>query len=260
MAKGMKHGAGGPSILDFRVVGGTAVPTNPKENTIWVNTDTPITGYVFVAAEPNDPTEGMVWFSTGRSSAVEFNALKKNGIQVYPVSAKQYVSGAWVDVTARSHQGGTWADWNVYLYKNGVVCEDLTGTWFTEARTNKPAGGITCHPNVVKNPDSISIRGLGGGQGGIYRATKQIDLTDANRLVLFGSAYNQYSDCDWANLYIWSAMGTYYTDNVVGTYRFTGTSTDVEISIDVSNLNGSYYIGFGVYGPCWVTMKELYLM
>ena len=79
-------GSGG---LNFKVVGGTSQPTNPKENTIWVNTSTTITGYVFSAAEPAAPEEGMVWITTGTSSTVEFNALKKNGIQVYPISAKQ---------------------------------------------------------------------------------------------------------------------------------------------------------------------------
>ena len=35
--------------LNFEVVGGTSAPTDPKENTIWMNTDTEITGYQFSA-------------------------------------------------------------------------------------------------------------------------------------------------------------------------------------------------------------------
>ena len=48
MAKGFKHGAGGSNVLNFKVVGNPQ-PTNPKENTIWINTDTKITGYQFSA-------------------------------------------------------------------------------------------------------------------------------------------------------------------------------------------------------------------
>ena len=33
---------------------------------------------------------GHVWISTGTSSAIKFNALKKNGIRVCPISARQY--------------------------------------------------------------------------------------------------------------------------------------------------------------------------
>lgn len=53
MAKGFKHGAGGGAPLNFKVVGGTSVPSNPKENTIWVNTNTKIPGYIFSNKDPN---------------------------------------------------------------------------------------------------------------------------------------------------------------------------------------------------------------
>ena len=99
-------GSGG-AALNFRVVGNPQ-PANPKENTIWVNTDVKITGWVFASAEPEAPADGMVWISTGASSSVEFNALKKNGIQVYPLSAKQYISGAWVGVSIKVYKDGTW--------------------------------------------------------------------------------------------------------------------------------------------------------
>lgn len=38
---------GGGAALNFKVMGGTAEPSNPKENTIWVNTNNPITGWQF---------------------------------------------------------------------------------------------------------------------------------------------------------------------------------------------------------------------
>lgn len=81
-------GGGGGAPLNFEVVGNQQ-PDNSKENTLWVNTDVKITSWIFSATEPENPAEGMVWFSVGTSSPVEFNALKKNGIQIYPLSAKQ---------------------------------------------------------------------------------------------------------------------------------------------------------------------------
>ena len=97
-------GGGGGGGLNFQVVGGTTAPSNPKENTIWINTTEKITSWIFSATEPQNPIPGMVWIRTGVSSPAEFNALKKNGIQVYPISAKQYVSGAWVNVTVKIYQ------------------------------------------------------------------------------------------------------------------------------------------------------------
>lgn len=48
----VRRGGGGGG-LNFRVVGGTSAPTNPKENDIWVNTDVEITGWAVAPAEPN---------------------------------------------------------------------------------------------------------------------------------------------------------------------------------------------------------------
>jgi hypothetical protein len=122
-------GGGGGGGLNFKVVGGTTAPSNPKENTIWINTSTKITDWVFSATQPN-AVSGRVWISTGTSSSMEFNALKKNGIQVYPISAKQYVSGAWVGVEAKSYHNGAFVDWwDGGLFVNGNQYKSVTGGW-----------------------------------------------------------------------------------------------------------------------------------
>lgn len=121
---------GGGGGLAFRVIGGTSAPSNPKPNDIWVNTNEKITSYIFSATEPEGYAEGMVWISTSTSSTIEFNALKKNGIQVYPVSAKQYISGAWVDKAAKTYQNGAWVDWwDGTLYDTGNEFSYVTGGW-----------------------------------------------------------------------------------------------------------------------------------
>jgi hypothetical protein len=56
MGIGRTNAGAGGSSLNFTVVGGTTEPANPKENTIWVNTDQEITGWCFSAKEPNDRT------------------------------------------------------------------------------------------------------------------------------------------------------------------------------------------------------------
>ena len=121
---GAVEASGGGGGLNFSVVGGLTQPADPKENTIWVETNVDITSWIFSATEPEAPADGKdgpVWITSGTSSPVEFNALKKNGIQVYPLSAKQYVSGAWVDKTAKIYQGGEWVEWipTNYLFKAG---------------------------------------------------------------------------------------------------------------------------------------------
>ena len=166
MAKGFKHGAGGTS-LNFKVIG-NPMPETAKENTIWVNTDTKITGYVFSATQPTG-LPGLVRFLTGSHSNVEFNALKKNGIQVYPISAKQYVDGAWVEKTAKSYQNGAFVDWwngSILVdgkdYVNGFTIAENYGTvtigaYITIARdvnADDPNGGDITYVNA-NNPIDI---------------------------------------------------------------------------------------------------------
>lgn len=130
MAKGFKYGAGGGTSLNFKVIGNPQ-PETAKDNTIWVNTDVKITGWIFSATQPETAAEGVVWFATGTSSAVEFNALKKNSIMVYPMSAKQYVNGAWVNKTAKSYQNGESVDWVTFLLNGSNTFNEITGGWET---------------------------------------------------------------------------------------------------------------------------------
>ena len=114
-------GGGGGADLNFKVVNGTTAPSNPSENTIWVNTSTSIASWVFSATQPAG-SSGMVWICTDTESTAPFNALKKNNITVYPVSAKQYTGGAWVEKTAKTYQNGGWVDWLLppfYIFKAG---------------------------------------------------------------------------------------------------------------------------------------------
>ena len=48
----LSGGGSSGASLNFKVVGGTTEPANPSENTIWVNTDEPITSWIFSAKNP----------------------------------------------------------------------------------------------------------------------------------------------------------------------------------------------------------------
>lgn len=144
MAKGLKHGTGGGSPLNFKVVGGTSAPSDPKENTIWVNTDAEITSWAFSATEPKTPAAGMVWISVGVSSPTEFNALKKNNLTVYPMSAKQYVGGAWVAKGSSSYQSGAWKSaQNIIVPNTGTVWTKSEGTASASKTTSATTISIT---------------------------------------------------------------------------------------------------------------------
>lgn len=150
---GGKSGSGGGADLNFAIIGGTVMPETAAENTIWVNTDVAITDWCFSATAPESPTEGMVWITIGTTSAVSFNALKKNCIQVNPLTVSQYVESTWVTKEARSYQGGEWHDWIIYLFTNGNQNESITGGW-SNSIDDETADGWSRDGNVVPAPEN----------------------------------------------------------------------------------------------------------
>lgn len=324
---------GGGAGLNFKVVGNPQ-PASPKENTIWVNTDTPISGYHFgneeplvsdgneltlatqhdgvygtidgtIVEDPNyttkifaiptgtrkvcvridnyiasnaahtffdkdsnvispfhrqaeyafydvpdnaayvvlalrnsetfsvtgaNPEEGVVWISTGTPNAAGFNALKKNGIQVYPISAKQGVNGVWESKNARIYKDGNWKAFQFDVAPN----TDLN--WVSLSAT------------VNKTPESTSITHTGksssNGTNANSYAYVDVDFTGYDTL---------YAKCTH------SCNNTSNSDNL-WTLQLTSTSGDVvsyimsrevpkssnsanevfENFIDVSALTGKY--------------------
>lgn len=139
MGKGFKHGGAGLP-LNFKIVGGTAQPSSPRENTIWVNTDSPIVSWCVTDVVPEDASPGSVVIATGAESACRFNALNKTGacISVSPVSVLHHVSGALEHKEAFIYQNGSWMQISSFvqdLYKNGQTPHEWTSR---DGESNSP--------------------------------------------------------------------------------------------------------------------------
>lgn len=240
---------GGSNPLNFKVVGGLVQPENPRENTIWVNTDVPITGWIFSATKPEAPAEGMVWFTTGTFSAAEFNALKKNGLAVYPVSARQYVSGAWEKKPAALYQRGTWAelDHKLYLYKNGDSCADITGGW--GANPSQTAGTLSADRMILNGSSSAPV--------GLSTAN-YIDLSEYTALHFNIKVLSVYGDdlCLQGSG-IYNARTLSSADLIVG---MDTAETNADRQVDISNVAGGYItFNVGKSASCKAEIYEVWL-
>ena len=241
MAKGFKHGAGGGVGLNFKVICNPK-PETAKENTIWVDTDVKITGWHFCFTEPTEPTEGVVWFPTSSSGPIEFDALKKNSIHVRPLSAKQYIGGAWVDKTAEIYQNGEWVDWIFYLYDSGDEFESLTGGWSSKGMlASSDSSGSTLAPTITRNDFSMTIAITTDKRHGIGYVNNPIDLTGYSTLTVEGSFDIGGSSvlCVWNGKELPSAYKSYVAGKTI-------TSDMTSVEIDVSALSGYHRIGFGM--------------
>lgn len=234
------HGFGGGSSgteLNFEIVGGTTEPTNPTENMIWVNTNVEITDYIFSVTQP-DAVDGRIWIYTGTLSIVEFNALKDSGIQVYPISAKQYVSGAWVDITAKSYQNDEWVDWwDGTLLDGANTYDSFTGGWFRDTGmryTNQPNTGT-----VVFDSNGVKL-GTVAMQSAVVRTKKPIDISLYKKLSVTVSSLTVASNISVRVYVTQSASGD--PDGFTGAKIENITSAgDYELYL-TGLTSGEYYI------------------
>lgn len=165
---------GGGSDLNFSVVGSPTQPSTPRENTIWVKTETKIPSWVFSPTAPTAPEGGTVFFKTALTSSVGFNALRKNEIAILPTSAQQYIGGQWKNIEAHAYIGGTWVLFSKRVYDLYSSGDD--GSLFV---VEKPASTYVAMISTVFGADGISCKKNGSGtQGVVIRTKAPIGITN----------------------------------------------------------------------------------
>lgn len=217
--------AGGGADLNFEVVGGTTKPSNPRENTIWINTNTAVNGWCFGNGSilPSH-SNGFVYIMTSEKSNGAFNALKENSLFVYPFAAIQYQNESWEAKEAKIYQNGVWKDWwdGYYLYYDDQY-SDITGGWVGSGSVAK-----------VTN-DGIRVETANAAAWNSYMCTsRSIDLSKVNIIRFYVSNMYNYSN-SWLRFVIYSAK------NATGTrLAETSITSTGESYINVSNISSGY--------------------
>ena len=248
-------GSAGSSIAaHINVVGGTSAPPSPNKNTLWVNTDTTIDQWSFSSTDPDYLGTNGVWIKTGTGSPIEFNVLddEKYRVYVYPIGVKRWdvSTNSWIDLQAKFWNGTEWADLIYYLFNAGDECSGLTGGWESYA-VPRETGYTPAPPNLTKETDSMYMVG-NIHSSGIIRAVKKVGFSGVKKIVLDALTTTVPSatgeEYHMMGFYLWSAIGSTYSENIVYGQHIGGTEMNGEYSFDVSDIaNGEYYIGFGFY-------------
>lgn len=239
------------------VVGGTTQPASPAENTIWVNTDSAINGYTFAPKAPSNAVEGMVWVKIASASNVSINVNNDNAIILHPVACYQYLSGSWISKTAKAYVASSWKQLGLILYNTG---DTDTGLISKGWKYSSGASGVLV-PTVSYAADGMSVyiaNGKGGHSGAAYFPDKY-DLTAFSTLtaeVFISGNLNSYAPNNINGIFVWKNLdgNNFVSDAVASSYpKATGSFT---LSVDVTELSGEYYIGFGLrYESSTITIK-----
>lgn len=216
------------------------LPATGKENVIAVITDE-INGWVFSATEPTNAGSKMVWIPIGTSSDVEFNALKKNSIEICPLSVKQYIDGEWVQIDAYIYQGNKWVQFSevittLYLYTPGNTQDSVTGGWKTLG-----AGTISA--------DCLTMMFKSDWKGAQIFTQKAIDMSsykflnvevkDFSRTCYLGINNTKPKDIHW--------NGTGFS-NKTDCERILSITKNGTNQLDIADEKGAFYVWLGEEG------------
>lgn len=203
-------GGGGSGV---RVVIKAEAPANPRENTVWVKSDTAGKKYVFAEAEPESAEEGMLWLSVTGKGII--------------TAASVYSGGKWVLVDAYMFIGGKWvpiaSSWDGTLLSGSNQYTAITGGWGRNA--NNAGSDNNGWAMYAKNAIDVS---------GFSKLNIKANFPDCAfyrvGLVSKSGGVTQYGDSSWV------AFSQYYTPD--GHYP----DKNIDVNIDVSSLSGKYYV------------------
>lgn len=239
-------GGGGGAALNFKVVAGLTQPGSATENTIWIKTEK-MTGWIIDANQPEELTEGMVWIPVGTKSDVEFNALKKNGLQVYPLSAKQYVDGSLVTLTASIYQSGEWIEFSRHKYHIFKAGEGAVVPLKTYDEDNS---SITFGKNNISIDYSYDISFYTVS----LRTEDKINLTPYSTLCMTATVPDVIS-AEYSVLGITSTGFTEAAEPSVFTKKtsISESSSKKTYKLDIASTSTTSYVGFLFGGKMTVT-------
>ena len=191
--------------------------------------------------------EGVVWIKTSAlSSETGFNALKKNVLNVYPLSAYQYVSCEQVEKNMLVYQNGEWVGTitDLYIVTNGVPNSDIGGGWDNSDVDGGTSGYTSGQYYVIK----------GNGTGYFARGFGPVDLTNYKTLIMEGTFTISNYDIHHCLAVTTKLQRPVSGNAAYAPYGASGTS------IDVSGITGNHYIMIASVYTDEQKIRNLYLV
>ena len=253
MGNAFLYGSSGGTSLNFKVIQYAAeealLAAVPAENAIGAITETKITSWLFSPSEPAAPAEGMLWIAVGTAGTVELNALKKNGVILYPKYARQYISGQWVRVNAWIYQGGAWNS-----FFSGLLYDGSYYVPHTDYRTPDTA-------SIVEGEGFITLATVAKKASEVYKVFGPVPLDGIDAITMTSSFVSSVGGSHMRVLYVAQNADVGYEDAVAieAVDDKSSWTEEMPITLDVSDLSGDYYVyaGTNTNGSAWEYAREI---
>jgi len=242
--------------LNFEIIGSITQPTNPVENTIWINTDTEIGEYQFGSTEPttrSDETNlqfGDIWICTNIYAGTTFNALNKNGLQVNLSYVKQYINGSWIEKEFKLYVDGKWKDIDLVIFDGTKV---KSGYSFSRvASSGSYVSDAVFNDGYLTTSGAVTYGGMA--------LNEPIDVTNKTTIEVTVQWTASGSGVTWKDVMLKTSLtnnGTLGENRIVST-RATANTNIQTIKLDVTNLSGEYYFVIAHYHESGTAQERIY--
>lgn len=199
-----------------------------------------------------EPVEGMVWIAPGTSYDAQFNALKKNELDVYLGTVKQYISGKWVALDAYIYKDGEWVQFSsvqYLIFADGEFHNGITFTANGNIRWTTDYAGITPSQSVSNSIWKMSMASEPGYSGCVI-STAKIDFTYINRLithVVSGTSENNPDTYRGLHVGLYEKNNSQLVSNSVARVVEYYPISNEDVVLDTSKISGSYYLAFFIH-------------
>ena len=242
------------NLPNYTIVSNTIQPSNPRTNTIWVNTEEQMTDYIIDSAQPSNPTQGLVWIKTDAGAVCTFNAVRGKEIEISPVGVFQYIDNSFVEKAAQIYQN-VWFDISYdihWLIKNGKVVDS------TKYLILNSGSSITIQEEQGEGDNKYYLLTVPAASG--TYTTGQFDLSSFStysRIVFDGAAKGYYNASKYSphlghiNAANSGSNNTTFYDSIKLT-NATGNTNAYNPTrakyIGIANLDSHPYVGFQIAG------------
>lgn len=230
--------------INFNVRTGLNQPSNPKENTIWVNTSVLSSKWSIDGKEPASPVVGQIWFCVANSNGlISFNALKTNQLDTNLTAAYQWNGAEWTTCDSYIYINGEWIMFDAAPIANAIE----TFSWVS--------GGT--NPGIIENNQLKVSSTYGGGthQTSYWVTEEKIDVTGFSKIIFHVAKYYHRT----ASSYVGISETNIFDSSVTSTLFVSYKNLDVDnnnvsnpsttLTVNVENITGSYYIKIGMKDP-----------
>lgn len=240
-------GNDGGGIL-LKVVGGTTQPVNPRENTVWVNTDAENPPYIVSYSAPITPKEGLVWICIGQHKHNISVPMHRGSIPL--MHAQIYTNGAWKYCTMHVFQGEEWleafTDWCQIASEGGIQTIRDSGTGEASFRRKSSSQDIS----ILATTENTKVSVTGQVR---YNVIVPIDLSPYAALTYHASSVVSNNTLNGGVCKIF--LGKRAPTSVADENKYGGTLVTLNgirsknCTIDVSDINDIAYLGISLTAP-----------